>query len=202
MPMLGSSLVSNVSAQVQGVDSTHCQVSWHAHIDAYLGWAAIHSGKENAHKHKQIFPVTARVGGGSPDQVARARVSRPVARGQKFMCCVRNPRNINIFVRVPGREDRDIVYVPNVYVPFPAPIHMRRLRSIPIVYADSIIGTDLEHGYLPTCFSQKIPAPIKIKSAPPLKTQIPPSPKNNLKTRNFMGMGVVLQNERNFSRRL
>ena len=32
-------------------------------------------------------------------------VSRPVARGQKFMCCVRNPRNINIFVRVPGQED-------------------------------------------------------------------------------------------------
>ena len=52
------------------------------------------SGKEKAHKHKQIFPVTARAGG----------VSRPVARGQKFMCCVRNPRNINVFVRVPGRE--------------------------------------------------------------------------------------------------
>ena len=61
-------------------------------------------------------------------------VSRPVARGQKFMCCVRNPRNINVFVRVPGREESgsrpggsvtevtEIVYVPNVYVPFPAPI--------------------------------------------------------------------------------
>ena len=54
------------------------------------------SGKEKAHKHKQISPVTARVGGGSPDRVAR---------GQKFMCCVRNPRNINTFVRAPGRED-------------------------------------------------------------------------------------------------
>ena len=42
-----------------------------------------------------MFPVTARVGG----------VSRPVARGQKFMCCVWNPRNINVFVRVPGREE-------------------------------------------------------------------------------------------------
>ena len=32
----------------------------------------IHSGKEKAHKHKQISPVTARVGGqGSPDRVAR-----------------------------------------------------------------------------------------------------------------------------------
>ena len=35
----------------------------------------------------------------------RPGVSRPVARGQKFMCCVRNPRNINSFVRVPGQED-------------------------------------------------------------------------------------------------
>ena len=40
------------------------------------------------------------------------------------MCCVRNPGNINNFVRVPDREDRgdrEIVYVPNVYVPFLAP---------------------------------------------------------------------------------
>ena len=29
------------------------------------------SGKEKAHKHKHIFPVTARAGGGSPDRVAR-----------------------------------------------------------------------------------------------------------------------------------
>ena len=28
-----------------------------------------------------------------------------MARGQKFMCCVRNPRNINAFVRAPGREE-------------------------------------------------------------------------------------------------
>ena len=54
--------------------------------------------------NKQIFPVTARVGGGSPDRVGGG-VSRPVARGQKFMCCVRNPRNINVFVRVPDREE-------------------------------------------------------------------------------------------------
>ena len=62
------------------------------------------SGKAKARKHKQIFPVTARAGGGSPDRVGGG-VSRPVARGQKFMCCVRNPRSINIFVRVPGREE-------------------------------------------------------------------------------------------------
>ena len=88
------------------------------------------SGKEKAHKHKQIFPVTARVGGGLP--TGWPGVSRLVARGQKFMCCVRNPRNINIFVRVPGWEDRvpgredrwddrEIVYVPYVYVPFSGP---------------------------------------------------------------------------------
>ena len=43
--------------------------------------------------------------GGSPDRVGGGGVSRPVAMGQKFMCCVRNPRNINVFVQVPGREE-------------------------------------------------------------------------------------------------
>ena len=33
-------------------------------------WPPYHSRGEMAHKHKQIFPVTARVGGGSPDRVA------------------------------------------------------------------------------------------------------------------------------------
>ena len=48
------------------------------------------SEKEKAHRHKQFCPVTAWVrGGGSPDQVAK---------GQMFMCCVRNPRNLNICV--------------------------------------------------------------------------------------------------------
>ena len=53
------------------------------------------SGKEKAHKHKQFCPVTAWVSVGSPDRVVR---------GQVFMCCVRNPRSINIFVWVPGWE--------------------------------------------------------------------------------------------------
>ena len=73
-----------------------------------MGFQAIEriffSGKEKAHKHEQIFPVTARPGGGS-SRPGGGGVSRPVARGQKFMCCVRNPRNINVFVRVPGREE-------------------------------------------------------------------------------------------------
>ena len=44
-----------------------------------------------AHKHKQFCPVAAWVRGASPDRVAGV-----------FMCCVRKPRNINIFVRVSG----------------------------------------------------------------------------------------------------
>ena len=64
------------------------------------------SGKEKAHEHKSIFPVTGRVWGGL--LTGWPGVSRPVARGQEFMCCVRNPRNINIFVRLPGREDPGI----------------------------------------------------------------------------------------------
>ena len=65
-----------------------------------------------------------------------------MARGQSFMCCVRNPRKTNVFVRVPSREDgvyparrigdrgdREIVYVPIVYVPFPAPRERSRFAE-------------------------------------------------------------------------
>ena len=79
-----------------------CYKSWGS-LELIVMEKAETSGKEKAHKHKQIFPVTARMEGGFP--TGWPGVSRPVARGQKFMCCVRNPRNINIFVRVPGRED-------------------------------------------------------------------------------------------------
>ena len=48
-------------------------------------------------KHKSVWLVTPRVTRGSPDREAR---------GQSFMCYPRNPRNINLFVRVPDREDR------------------------------------------------------------------------------------------------
>ena len=55
------------------------------------------SGKKKAHKHKSFWPVTPPVTRGSPDREAR---------GQSFMCYPRNPRNINLFVRIPDREDR------------------------------------------------------------------------------------------------
>ena len=52
------------------------------------------SGPKKAHKHKQFCPVTAWVrGGGLPTGWPGVKC---------FMCCVRNPRNINIFVRIPG----------------------------------------------------------------------------------------------------
>ena len=55
------------------------------------------SGKKKAHKHKSFWPVTPPVTGGSTDREARR---------QSFMCYPRNPRNINLFVRIPDREDR------------------------------------------------------------------------------------------------
>ena len=53
------------------------------------------SGEEIAHKHEQFCPVTVWVRGG---------FSRLGVQGSNVsVLCVRNPRNINIFVRVPGR---------------------------------------------------------------------------------------------------
>ena len=83
------------------------------------------SGKEKAHKHKQIFPVTARAGG----------VSRPSGGGglptggqesKVYVLCA-EPKEHKRFrpgTRPGGisdRGDREIVYVPNVYMPFPSP---------------------------------------------------------------------------------
>ena len=60
--------------------------------------ADCNSGRKKAHKHKKSFwPVTVRWG---------EEVSGRVSRGQRFMCYLRNPRNINLFVQVPDREDR------------------------------------------------------------------------------------------------
>ena len=53
-----------------------------------------------------IFPIFFLFRAGRPENPVLAGGQGRKARGQNFMCCVRNPRNINIFVRVPGREDR------------------------------------------------------------------------------------------------
>ena len=69
--------------------------------------------------------MTAWVGGGG--------VSRPGGQGSKFMCCVRNPRNINIFVWVSGREDRwpvvtEKLLMCQMFMPFLAPKWLESAR--------------------------------------------------------------------------
>ena len=90
------------------------------------------SGKEKAHKHKQIFPVTARAGGGSPDRVGGGLLTGGQGSIVYVLCA--EPKEHKRFRpgtrpggigfpagRIGDRGDREIVYVPNVYVPFPAP---------------------------------------------------------------------------------
>ena len=82
------------------------------------------SGKEKAHKHKQIFPVTARVGGVSPDRVARGLPTG--GQGSKVYVLCAEPKEHKHFRpgtrpggfvypagRIGDRGDREIVYVPN-----------------------------------------------------------------------------------------
>ena len=89
---------------------------------------------------KQIFPVTARVGGGSPDRVARGLPTGGQG-SQVYVLCA-EPKEYKHFrpgarpggYRVPAgrigdRGDREIVYVPNVYVPFPGAITTRSIIS-------------------------------------------------------------------------
>ena len=90
------------------------------------------SGKKKAHKHKQIFPVTARVGEASPDRVARGLPTG--GQGSKvYVLCAETKEHKHFRPgtwpggfgypagRIGDQGDREIVYVPNVYVPFPAP---------------------------------------------------------------------------------
>ena len=90
--------------------------------------------RKKAHKHKQILPVTARVGGGLPP--GWPGVSRPVARGPKVYVLCAEPKEHKHFRpgtrpggfgypagRIGDRGDQEIGDVPNVFVPFPAPIH-------------------------------------------------------------------------------
>ena len=97
-------------------------------------FSALVSGKEKAHKHKQFFPVTARVeGGGSPDRVARGLPTG--GQGSKvYVLCAEHKEHKHFQPgtrpgrfgypagRIGDRGDREIVFVPNVYVPFSAPI--------------------------------------------------------------------------------
>ena len=55
------------------------------------------SGKRKAHTHKYFWQVTPPVTGQSPDREARSHM---------FINYLRNPRNINRFARVSGREYR------------------------------------------------------------------------------------------------
>ena len=57
------------------------------------------SGKDKAHKHKLIFPVTARVGGGSPDRVARGLPTG--GQGSKVYVLCAEPKEHNKHLR-PG----------------------------------------------------------------------------------------------------
>ena len=52
---------------------------------------------EKAHKHKQLCPLTAWVRGG---------VSRSGGQGSNVYVLYAEPKNMNTFVRAPGREDR------------------------------------------------------------------------------------------------
>ena len=51
------------------------------------------SGKGKAHKHKQNFPVTARVGGWSPDRVARGLPTS--GQGSKVYVLCAEPKEYN-----------------------------------------------------------------------------------------------------------
>ena len=88
--------------------STHGSASFESTLEnSTRDMSHMHSNCQERKRHKNInkfFRLLPGWGGGLP--TGWPEVSRPVARGQEFMCCVRNPRNMNSFVRVPGREDR------------------------------------------------------------------------------------------------
>ena len=84
--------------------------------NSYLG---VFSGKEKAYQHEQFCPVTAwGREGGSTDRAARI----------KCLCAVCGTQGKSTISsgcpagRIGDRGDREIVYVPNVYVPFLAPM--------------------------------------------------------------------------------
>ena len=78
-----------------------CLAMFHRHF-SQLCTPDFKSGKEKAHKHKQILPVTAQVGGGSPDRVARGLPTG--GQGSKVYVLCAEPKEHKTFS--PGREDR------------------------------------------------------------------------------------------------
>ena len=73
-------------ASTRGLDCESAEVALPTLLSVRLSTSD--SGKKKAHKHKSFWPVTPPVTGRSPDREAR---------GQSFMCCPRNPRNIKSF---------------------------------------------------------------------------------------------------------
>ena len=86
-----------------------------------------------AHKHKQIFPVTARTGGVLPTGWGGGGLPTGGQGSKVYVLCA-EPKEHKRFLpgtrpggiglpagRIGDRGDREIVYVPNVYVSFPAP---------------------------------------------------------------------------------
>ena len=82
------------------------------HLTLVSSSGACLSGKEKAHKHKQIFPVTAQAGGGSPDRVGGDLPTGwgggspdRVGGGSKVYVLCAEPKEHKRFVQVPGREE-------------------------------------------------------------------------------------------------
>ena len=96
----------------------------------------LNSGKEKAHKHKQIFPVTARWGGGLPTGWGGGGLPTGGQGSKVYVLCAEPKEHKHFrpgtrpggFLFPAGRigdlGDREIVYVPNVYAPFPAPTNI------------------------------------------------------------------------------
>ena len=105
-------------------------VAGHPSRGSFLPFSPLRkSGKEKAHKHKEMFPGDCPGGGGSPDRVGRGLPTG--GQGSKIYVLCAEPKEHKQFRpgtrpggvgypagRIGDRGDREIVYVPNVYVLF------------------------------------------------------------------------------------
>ena len=98
--------------------------------------------------------MTARAGGGSPDRVGGGLPTG--GQGSKVYVLCAEPKEHKRFRpgtrpggiglpagRIGDRGDREILYVPNVYVPFPAPMQARKL---PAALSAKMNGGQLSQG--------------------------------------------------------